>query len=356
VTGTAIAWLAVGVGAPVAAASAPATPAVTPGSSLLVPLLASAIALATPLLLAALGELVTERAGVLNIGVEGLVLTGAFVGMLGCHASGSPIAGMVAACTAAAAVGALFALWVVVLDVDQVVAGAAVNLLALGVTGVAYRSFFGVTGTALTVATFEPLHIGPDLAVLAPLRQPAPVYVALALVPVLWLLLFRTRFGLRLRAAGEAPDAAESLGVRVEALRWVAILVGALLAGAAGGYLALAYSNTFVEGMSAGRGFIALAIVVFGRWRPLGVLAGALVFGVANAMQFQLQAAGVVVSYHLLLMLPYVLTLTVLALASGARNAPAALGRRRSSSAAADRESPARSPRRGCGTRSWKPT
>jgi len=336
VTGTAIPWIAAGVGVSVAVASAPATLPVTASVSLVLPLLASAIALATPLLLAALGELVTERAGVLNIGMEGLVLTGAFAGMLGCHASGSPLVGMVAACAAAAAVGALFALWVVVLDADQVVAGAAVNLLALGMTGVAYRSFFGMTGAALTVATFAPLRIGPDLPVLAPLRQPAPVYVALALVPIVWLLLFRTRFGLRLRAAGEAPDAAESLGVHVGALRWAAILVGALLAGAAGGYLALAYSNTFVEGMSAGRGFIALAIVVFGRWRPLGVLAGALVFGVANALQFQLQAAGIIVPYHLLLMLPYVLTLVVLALASRASAAPAALGQRRSSNAASD--------------------
>jgi simple sugar transport system permease protein len=336
VTGTAFAWFAANATPPVALAVASTALPVTPGVSLAVPLLASAIALATPLLLAALGELVSERAGVLNIGVEGLMLTGAFAGMLGCYASGSPLAGMAAACAAAAAVGALFALWVVVLDADQVVAGAAVNLLALGATGVAYRAIFGVTGTALTVATFEPLRVGADLAILAPLRQPAPVYAAFSLVPVVWFLLFRTRFGLRLRAAGEAPDAAESLGVHVAALRWAAVLAGSLLAGAAGGYIALAYSNTFVEGMSAGRGFIALAIVVFGRWRPLGVLAGALVFGVASAGQFQLQAAGVVVPYHLLLMLPYVFTLAVLAVATRAADAPAALGQRRSGRAASD--------------------
>jgi simple sugar transport system permease protein len=186
------------------------------------------------------------------------------------------------------------------------------------------------------VATFAPLPIAPDIVALAPLRQPIPVYVALALVPTVWFFLARTRIGLRLRAAGEAPRAAESVGVNVAVTRIGAVLVAALFAGAAGGYLSLAYSNTFVEGMSAGRGFIALAIVVFGRWRPSGILIGAWLFGAASALQFQLQAAGVAVPYHLLLMLPYVLTLVVLALTSRDARGPAALAQRRSVSAAAD--------------------
>jgi simple sugar transport system permease protein len=301
-----------------------------------VALAAATIFLGTPLLLAALGELIGERAGVLNIGLEGLLLTGAFAGMLACYATGNPSVGMLAACGAAVLVGALFALWVVTFDADQVVAGVAVNLLALGATGVLYRALFGTTGNALIVATFTPLAVFPGYPLLAPLRQPAPAYVALALVPVVWFIVFRTRFGLRLRATGEAPHAAESLGIDVAAVRWTAILSGALLAGAAGGYLSLAYSNTFVEGMSAGRGFIALAIVVFGRWRPLGVLAGSLLFGAATAAQFQLQAAGVTVSYHLLLLLPYLMTLAVLAVASRAARAPAALAQRRSLVAGSD--------------------
>jgi len=291
-------------------------------------LVASALALGTPLLFAGLGELISERAGVINIGVEGLMLTGAFAGFLGCWTTGSPLAGMAAAGAAALLLGFVFALWVIGFDADQVVAGAALNILALGITGVAYRAVFGVTGAALTVTTFQPLAVGDDPWLL-PFRQPLPVYVALALVPLVWVVLARTRLGLALRAVGEAPDAAASLGVSVVRIRIGAILVAALLAGAGGGYLSLAYSNTFVEGMSAGRGFIALAIVVFGRWRPLGVLAGALLFGAASAAQFHLQAAGIAVSYHLLLMLPYVLTLAVLTLASGTSAAPAALGRRR---------------------------
>ncbi len=297
---------------------------------------AATITLATPLLFAALGELIGERAGVLNIGVEGLVLTGAFAGMLACHWSGSATVGMLAAATAAMLVGAVFAFWVVTLDVDQVVAGVAVNLLAAGATGVLYRAFFGATGSALTVAVFPPLPIAPDVAWLAPLRQPAPTYVALALVPVVWLFLFRTSAGLRVRAAGEAPYAAESVGVNVQATRFAAVIAGAALAGVGGGYLSLAYSNTFVEGMSAGRGFIALAIVVFGRWRPAGVLVGALLFGAVSAAQFQLQAAGVTVPYHLLLMLPYVVTLAVLALTSRTARGPAALALRRSAAATSD--------------------
>jgi len=292
-------------------------------------LVGSALALGTPLLFAALGELVSERAGVLNIGVEGLMLMGAFAGFLGCWTTGSPVAGMAAAAAAATALGLVLAFWIVVLDADQVVAGAALNILALGLTGVAYRAVFGVTGAALAVPTFQPLAIGGADPWLAPLRQPLPVYVALALVPLVWVVLARTRLGLALRAVGEAPEAAASLGISVNAMRVGAIAVAALLAGIGGGYLSLAYSNTFVEGMSAGRGFIALAIVVFGRWRPLGILAGALLFGAASAGQFHLQAAGVAVSYHLLLMLPYVLTLAVLAFASGTASAPAALGRRR---------------------------
>ena len=299
-------------------------------------LVASALALAAPLLLASLGELISERAGVLNVGVEGLMLTGAFAGMPCCHATGSPLAGMVAACAAAASLGCLLAVWVVTLDADQIVAGVGLNLLALGATGIAYRAIFGVTGAALTVPTFVPLDIGSGLAFLAPLRQPAPVYFALAMVPVVWFALFRTRAGLRLRAAGEAPRAAESLGIDVAAVRWAAIIAASLLAGVAGGYLSLAYSNTFVEGMSAGRGFIALAIVVFGRWRPLGVLVGALVFGAADAGQFQFQAAGIDVPHHLLLGLPYALTLAALALASRGAPAPAALAQRRSTTQAPD--------------------
>jgi simple sugar transport system permease protein len=299
-------------------------------------LAAATLGLATPLLLAALGELVAERAGILNVGVEGLMLAGAFAGMLGSWASGSPVLGMLCACGGALVLAALFALWVVVLDVEQVVAGVAVNLLALGATGVLYRALFGQTGSALTVATFAPLAIAPDVAALAPLRQPLPVYAALALVPAVWFFLARTGLGLRLRAAGEAPQAAESVGVHVGATRVGAILVAAVFAGAAGGYLSLAYSNTFVEGMSAGRGFIALAIVVFGRWRPSGVLIGAWLFGAASALQFQLQAAGVAVPYHLLLMLPYVLTLVVLALTSRDARGPAALALRRRQTAAAD--------------------
>ncbi len=295
-------------------------------------LLASTLALATPLLFAALGELVHERAGVVNIGIEGLMLIGALAGMVGCHLTQSPFLGLCAACAASALAGGLFGVWVVWLDASQIVAGAALNILAVGVTGVAYRAIFGVTGAALAVPTFEPLTLGTDNAdfvLLAPLRQDVLVYLALALVPLVWLVLFRTRLGLRLRAVGEAPDAAASVGIPVARMRWGAIIAGATLAGVGGAYLSLAYSNTFAEGMSSGRGFIALAIVVFGRWHPLGVLAGALLFGGATALQFDLQARSVAVSYHLMLMLPYVLTLVVLVFAGGGSGAPAALGQPR---------------------------
>jgi simple sugar transport system permease protein len=294
-------------------------------------LLASTLALAASLLLAALGELLHERAGIVNIGIEGLMLIGALAGMVGCHLTQSPLVGLAAACGASLMAGGVFAFWVIRLDTNQIVAGAALNILALGVTGVAYRAIFGVTGAALAVPTFEPFGFGGDGALTAPLRQNVLVYAAMLLVPLTWLVLFRTRLGLRLRAVGESPEIAASLGLPVDRLRWGAVLAGSVLAGSGGAYLSLAYSNTFAEGMSAGRGFIALAIVVFGRWHPAGILAGALLFGVATAAQFDLQARGVAVSYHLVLMLPYVLTLVVLAAASRGATAPEALGRPRAS-------------------------
>ncbi|MFN8642475.1 MAG: ABC transporter permease [Candidatus Binatia bacterium] len=298
-------------------------------ADLLGALLASTIMMAVPLLLAALGELIAERAGVLNIGLEGMLLSGAFAAMVTTWISGSTALGIACALAVGAGLGLLLGLFVAAWDANQVVAGTALNLLAAGLTGVAYRAIFGVTGAALTVSGPPPLPL-PGLAALpvvgAFFAQPLLGYAAFAAVPAVGWVLARTLAGLRLRMVGENPWAAETQGVAVRRVRVVALLLCGMLAAAGGAYLALAYANTFVEGMSAGRGFIALAIVIVGRRHPVGVLLAALGFGFATALQFHFQALGLAVPFQFFLVLPYVLTLLVLASRAGGATAPAALG------------------------------
>jgi simple sugar transport system permease protein len=294
--------------------------------------LAAGLLLATPILLAALGELLVERTGVLNIGVEGTMLAGAFAAALAASATGDAGLGALAAVGMGVIVAALFAGATLFLGADQIIAGAAINLLALGATGTLYRALLGGTGAPLLLPSLPPLPVPllADLPFVGRIffSQNAVVYVAIIVVPILAVLLSRTGLGLRLRAIGDHPAAASSLGYSVRAHRFWATLVGGALGGLGGATLTLAATNTFVEGITAGRGFVALAVVVFGRWSPWGVLAGALLFGLASALQFQLQAAALSIPYQAFLMLPYVLTLVVLVVSSGSAAAPRALGTR----------------------------
>jgi simple sugar transport system permease protein len=285
---------------------------------------------ATPLLLAALGETLVQRAGIINIGLEGILLIGAFAGMTACYFSGSPLLGLFAGALSGLLLALLFAGLAVGLSADQIVVGVSLNLLATGLTGVLYRGIFGVTGQALQVTTFTPVSIPvlSTLPILGPtlFQHTTLVYLAIALVPLCTFCLFQLRAGLQLQAVGEHPHAAETLGISVRKVRVLALAVEGLLGGIAGSYLSLAYSNTFIEGMSAGRGFIALAIVIFGRWNPKGTLWGALFFGAATALQFHLQALGSELPYQFVLMLPYLLTILALVLLKTSAAAPAALG------------------------------
>lgn len=292
--------------------------------------LVSTVAMATPILLAALGELIVERAGVLNIGIEGAMLAGAFAGMAAAYFSGNPWTGLIAAAAAGIGANALLAALVVNLAVNQVVAGTALDILALGLTGVFYRWIFGVTGRALTVRGIQPLALGPlaRIPLIGPaiFAQNALVYLAFALAPAVAFAIRRTRWGLRLRAAGEHPQAADALGVGVYRMRWQALIIAGALTGLGGAYLTLAYTNTFVEGITAGRGFVALAVVIVGRWNAYGIAASSLLFGAAMALQFGLQASGAAIPYQLFLALPYALTVAALALMGGQPDAPSALG------------------------------
>ena len=292
--------------------------------------LQAAVRTATPLGLAALGESVTERSGVINIGLEGAIIAGAFAALVGAGAGGlGP--GWAAAIAGGLAISALFGLFTVSLRADQIITGTAVSLLALGLTATLYRLLYGSAGAALGIPTSGPVVV-PGLSHLpvvgrALFAQPMVTYALYLLVPAVWWWLYRTHSGLALRAAGESPEATVAAGIGYRAQQWTGVLVGGALAGAAGGTLVLVQTGTFAEGMSAGRGFIAIAIVALGRWHPLGVVLAALLFGGANALQFLFQAMGWSVPYQVFLALPYVIALLALAAARQRRVSPAALGR-----------------------------
>lgn len=302
----------------------------TDGIELLAGFLAAAVRVATPLLLAATGETISERGGVINLGIEGSMLAGALAAAIGSSAGG-PWSGLAAALIAGATLAAVFALVSVHAGADQIIAGTAITLGAVGLTGAVYRAYYGTAGAGLSIPTLAPVEV-PVLAEIpllgaALFAQPLTTYFAVALVPVTWWYLFRTRGGLALRAAGESAEGARAAGVRVRATRTLAVVAGGALAGLAGATLVLAQVGTFSERMTAGRGFIAIAIVVLGRWHPGGVLVAALFFGAATALQFVFQASGTAVPYQLFLMLPYVLALLGLAGAVGRVRAPRDLGR-----------------------------
>lgn len=299
-------------------------------SALLIGFLAAAVRISTPLLLAATGELINERAGVINLGVEGAMLAGALASALGA-ASGGPWFGAAMAMGAGMAVAAIFAAVAIGARADQIITGTAITLGSVGLTGVIARTAFGDAGRGLSLPTFPAIGIPVlreiPIAGAAIFTQPALTYVAWLLVPMVWWLLFRTRWGLALRATGESAEAARAHGVQVRAVQVCATLAGGALAGLAGATLVLAQVGTFAEKMTAGRGFIAIAIVVLGRWHPFGVLLAALFFGGANALQFALQAMGFSVPYQFFLMMPYLLALLGLAGAVGKARAPLGLGR-----------------------------
>lgn len=293
--------------------------------------LESGVRFATPLAYAALGELVAERAGVINIGLEGAIIGGAF-GALVCAGAGGVWLGFGGAALAGVLVAAIFAFFVVTLRTDQIITGTAMSMLGLGLTGTLYSTIYGSAGAALHTPTIAPWRVpmlgavplvGPAL-----FEQPVVTYALYAIVPALAWWFYRSAGGLALRAVGEHPDAARAAGISPVRVQWAALLFGGLMGGVSGGTLVLAQVGTFAEGMSAGRGFIAIAIVVLGRWTPFGVAGAALVFGAASALQTLVQTTGWAMPYQLPLAFPYLLTLVLLASARARASAPAALGQR----------------------------
>ena len=293
-------------------------------------LLASLMVASTPILLAALGELVVERAGVLNLGVEGMMITGAVTGFAAGVAADSALVGFVGAALGGAALSLIFAALALWLRSNQVATGLALTLFGLGLASLLGQSHQGVRAPPMGDL---PIPLLGDIPVLGPIlfRHDAVVYLGLALVAGVWWFLNRSRAGLTLRAVGENHDAAHALGYKVLRLRLLAVLFGGACAGLGGAYLSLVRVPQWTEGVTAGAGWIALAIVVFASWRPLRLLLGAWLFGGISVLQLNLQAANAPIPVELLSMAPYLVTILVLVLISSGRGraslaAPGSLG------------------------------
>ena len=279
---------------------------------LIVAVLATAITAGTPLLFASLGELITERAGILNLGVEGIMLTGAVSGFICAYNTGSPWLGVLMAAGVGMLVALIHAFLTITLRANQVVSGLAITLFGAGLSSFIGKSYVG----KILSQSFKPFAIPglSEIPYIGPIvfKHDALVYLSYILVIVVYWYIYKTTPGLKMRALGENPAAADAMGINVFALRYIYVLLGGALCGVAGAYLSLAYAPSWLENMTAGRGWIAVALVIFALWNPVRALIGAYLFGGIDALGFHLQVVGVPISVFLLNMLPYIFTIVVL--------------------------------------------
>ncbi len=295
-------------------------------TTVLVGILASGIRLATPYLYAAIGETFSQRSGVLNLGVEGQMLLGSFAAFYVTYTTGNLGLGLLAAILVGAAMGLVMAFVTVNLQAKQGISGIGFFLFGLGMSDLLFQKLMG---TVETVRGFPRLNI-PVLSGIPGIGEiffnhNILVYGAYLLVPLAWFVLNKTTLGLKIRSVGENPDAADSLGVSVKRIRYFTIILGGILSGIAGASLSIALLNVFQQNMTSGLGFIAVALVYFGGWRPLGVLGGALLFSMVNSLQLWVQVLGIPIPSELAVMMPYILTIIVLVAAASKIRAPSAL-------------------------------
>ncbi len=298
-------------------------------TAIIVGFLAGAIKLSVPLLLTSLGEIVSERAGVLNLGLEGIMIMGAFAGFLGAAVSGNMWIGFGTGMIAGVGMALLLPLISETLHGNQIVTGLGIFILGTGLSLLFFRIVFQ--------GTFVPVVEGLG-KISIPMLSDAPiigriffqhdvmVYITLLLVPLFYYLIFHTSIGLSIRSVGENPRVAETLGLNVTRIRYYSVMLGGAMAGLGGAYLAIEYAKKFTEGMTAGIGFVALAVVILGRWNPVGALLAALLFAGATVLQLRLQAIGVEIPPQFFFMIPYLLTIIVLVLVSRAGGGPEAVG------------------------------
>lgn len=312
-------------------------------TTVLIGILTSGIRLATPYLFASIGEMFGQRSGVYNLGVEGIMLMGAFAAFYVTLMYGNPWLGLLAAVLVGGLMGLAMAFISVTLQAEQGISGIGVFLFGLGMSDLLFQRLLG---TVNTVSGFRPIGnylataspnlipsllnipvIGAIASILA--QQNIMVFIAYALVPIAWFILYRTTLGLKIRAAGENPAAADALGVSIARTRYATVTFGGIMAGVAGASLSIALLNVFQQNLTSGLGFIAVALVYFGGWRPYGVLFGALLFSMVNALQLWIQALSIPIpgdASELLIMMPYMLTILVLIFAAGRMRKPSALG------------------------------
>lgn len=292
--------------------------------------LGSVIMMATTYLLAGLGAVFGERAGVVNIGIEGLMLTGSLLAVVGSYASGSVWAGMLLAMLGSMLLSAVFAAFTIGLQANQTVTGVAINILASGLTVLVFRTVFGLNGMIPKIDTFPAVDI-PGLSALPVVgtlfSQPAPVYIAFAMVPVCAFVMNRTNLGLTIRSVGNHPKACDTVGLPVHRVQAGAILFTGLMSGLAGAFLSTGQLSFFTEGMVAGRGYMVLATVAFGNYTPVGVMGAALLFGASEALQYRLQVAYTGIPTELWAMLPYAITLLAICAYRRKSNRPVHSGR-----------------------------
>lgn len=297
--------------------------------SFILNLMAATLRVATPLLLAALGEMLIERSGVLNLGIEGTMFFGAFVGFVVADHTGSLWLGFWAAVLSGVAAGVLMAFFSVSLGVNQHVSGLGITLLLGGMALFAFRLLYGGRSVPPSIEPFPQLSLFAGVPLLGVLfRQYLFTYIAfLVLVPLAWWLLYHTSFGMNVRAVGENPEAADAAGVDVFRIRYIALAIGGGLIAAGGAFLSLAQLGSFTHGVVSGRGWVALALVIFGNWDPVRVMFGSLIFGGTFALQLRLQAMGLnlPVPYETFLALPYLVTIAALIIAGRNATYPAAL-------------------------------
>lgn len=289
-------------------------------------LIAATLRIATPLIFATLGELFCERAGILNLGIEGTMFFGAFSGFTAASLSGSLWVGVLTALVGGMLSGWLMSLFSVRLGVNQHVSGLGITLLMTALSLFGFRVIFGENRILPSIEPFKQLSIFPNNPVLGPIfSQYALTYIAIALVPIVWWIVFRTNFGLNLRSVGDNPEATDAAGINVYRLRTIALIIGGGLMAVGGSFLSVAQLGSFTFGIVAGRGWVCIALIIFGNWHPVKVFLGALLFGGVQALQSRLQVTGLNLPYELFLALPYIVTILALTLTGRNASYPAAL-------------------------------
>jgi len=292
----------------------------------IVDIIAATLRIATPLIFATLGELFCERAGILNLGIEGTMFFGAFSGFAAASLTGSLWIGVLTALVGGMLAGWLMSLFSVRLGVNQHVSGLGITLLMTALSLFGFRVIFGESRVLPSITPFKQLSIFPNSPILGEIfSQYALTYIAIALIPIVWWVVFRTNFGLNLRSVGDNPEATDAAGINVYRLRTIALVIGSALMGVGGAFLSVAQLGSFTFGIVAGRGWVCIALIIFANWNPVRVLWGALLFGSVQALQSRLQLTGIKLPYELFLALPYIVTIIALTLAGRNASYPAAL-------------------------------